>query len=173
MDNPRIQVTECKDVTERARKMLNDERIGGYSNGSSYSTFLVSYKEPITSILKFAGRNGYLTQKQVDCLKGMWEMYDKIVKLNESFEKDLSNSAYNLLEKVVEFSEPYVNGNRSLQTKRTIVKQKAKKIICGEYFWNSHISSAKDLLENLNKKGINNKDLEEKINELMERVSIK
>lgn len=173
MDNQRIQVTECKDVTERARKMLNDERIGWYPRGSPYSTFLSSCRETITSILRFAGGNGYLTQKQIDLLKGKLKIYDNLVGLNASFEKDLPNSAYNLLEKVVEFSELHINGDKSLQIKKTRVKQKAENIKRKEYFWDYHISSAKELLEELSKRGINNKDLEGKINELMERVSIK
>ena len=155
----KIPVNECGEVIDNARQILNDEKIGRHSIGSSYTTFLSNYRDTVVDILKFGGRNGYLTKVQLEHLTRTYRIYQNMRVFISGFEEELREPTVVLLEEVAEFTKPYVSGDRGLQTRQVLIRKRAEQIRDGEYFWNMHLGPAERQLDSLKDRGVDVKDL--------------
>lgn len=175
MRNYRIGISECGEILREANLMLRDKRVGFYDNKFAVesSSFLSRYKESIRQILHFANMNHYLTLNQVGFLKKMCENYGKVKKFNLTYEGNFSDLTITLLEEVINFAEPYAIKNTNLKSKINLVEYRLKQIKEGEYFWDFHIRPAQVVLNQLKKEDVGNYDLEQRVEKILERTTIR
>lgn len=167
MENQKLYGRQCEPALVKVRQILHDPQIG------EDCEMLKHYQEIVRQKITFAVKHQYLTTKQVNSLEKMYSTYLAIVKMNQSFETGFRESAADLLEEVATASEPYWQGDSSLRMAGATVRSRARHFRDGKYYcWDVHVLSTQNFLRRIREKGVEVGTLEEKINALVERVSL-
>ena len=156
-----------REAIKNVKLILSEEEVS-----SPYRTFVSPYRKSMTYILRSVARNGHLNDAQAIYLEKVYKASQKVKTLNENFDGEFRNSAVALLEEIIEFSKPYAKGDRSLTSRRSQTRFRARQMRNGEYFWDAHTYSANSLLTALRDKGVDVRNLEQRLTELAQRTSI-